>query len=51
MSNDENGLTPLAFSQQACINNDKIYEHPSQERGAPYREAQSALLLAGRKDA
>ena len=46
---DEKGLTPLAFSRLACIENDKTSAHPSSERGEPYREAQRELIAAGGK--
>lgn len=40
---DEKGRTPLVYSEQACIDNNKIYMYPSAERDEPYLQAQRVL--------
>lgn len=44
---DENGRSPLAYSRKACIDDNKIYVHPSWENEKPYLEAQNELKEAG----
>lgn len=43
---DENGLSPLVYSLKECIDNN-IFMTPSNEREAPYCEAQTELMRAG----
>lgn len=46
---DQDGLSPLAYSEKQCIDNNKTYTHPSKEREKPYRKAQRLISLASQK--